>query len=106
MPFLVAEVACDISQIGIRLAGRRRCRASGRLQLCPLPLCLCLCPCLASFASFPSTFAVLAFASAVDAFAFAWGAKSGVFVLAILNTVCMCDVHVHAVLIGARHGGL
>ena len=61
---------------------------------------------LASFAAFPSTFAILAFAFAADAFAFAWGAKSRVFVLAILNSVRMSDVHVHAVLIGARHGGL
>jgi hypothetical protein len=60
----------------------------------------------AAFAAFPSTFAILAFAFAADAFAFARGAKSGVFVLAILNAVCMSDVHVYAVLIRARHGGL
>ena len=61
---------------------------------------------LAAFAAFPSTFAILAFAFAADAFAFARGAKSRVFVLAILNAVCMSDVHVYAVLIRARHGGL
>ena len=59
---------------------------------------------LAAFAAFPSTFAVFAFAA--DAFAFTWGAESNVFVLAILNTVRVSDVHVDAVLIGARHGGL
>ena len=59
---------------------------------------------LAAFAAFPSTFAVLALAFAAVDFTFAWGAKSRVFVLAILNTVCMSDVHVYAVLIGARHG--
>ena len=61
---------------------------------------------LAAFAAFPSTFAVFAFAFAADAFAFARGSKSRVFVLAILNAVCVSDVHVYAVLIGARHGGL
>jgi hypothetical protein len=61
---------------------------------------------LAAFAAFPSTFAVFAFAFTADAFAFTWGAKSKVFVLAILNAVCMSYVHVYAVLIGARHGGL
>ncbi len=59
---------------------------------------------LAAFAAFPSTFAVFAFAA--DAFAFTWGAKSRVFVLAIFNAVCVSYVHVYAVLIGARHGGL
>ena len=61
---------------------------------------------LAAFAAFPATFPVFAFAFVADAFAFTWGAKSRVFVLAILNSVRMSDVHVHAVLIGARHGGL
>ena len=59
---------------------------------------------LASFAAFPSTFAILAFAFATDALAFARGAKSRVFVLAIFDAVCVSDVHVYAVLIGARHG--
>jgi hypothetical protein len=50
---------------------------------------------IAAFAAFPSTFAVPAFAFATDAFTFAWGGKSRVFVLAIFNTVrvnerCSC----------------
>jgi hypothetical protein len=61
---------------------------------------------LAAFAAFPSTFAVFAFAFAADAFAFTRGAKSRVFILATLNAVGMSYVHVYAVLIGARHGGL
>ena len=60
----------------------------------------------AAFAAFPSTFAILAFASAGNAFTFARGAKSRVFVLANLNAVCVSDVHVYAVLVRARRGGL
>ncbi len=59
---------------------------------------------LAAFAAFPSTFAVFAFAAA--AFALTRGAKTRVLVLAIFDAVSMSYVHVYAVLIGARHGGL
>ena len=62
---------------------------------------------LAAFAAFPSTFAVVAFAFTAAAFALTRGAKTRVLVLAIFDAVVgVSYVHVYAVLIGARHGGL
>jgi hypothetical protein len=73
---------------------------------CALTFAFAFAHAFAAFAAFPSTFAILALAFAAAALAFARGAKSWVFVLAILNAVCMSNVHVYAVLIRARHGGL
>ncbi len=65
---------------------------------------LALAHAFATFAAFPSTFPILAFAFAANAFALASGTKTRVFVLAIFSAVCVRYVHVYAVLISAWDG--
>ena len=60
----------------------------------------------ATFAAFPSTFPILAFAFAAKAFALACGTITGVFVFAIFSAVCVRYVHAYAVLISAWIGCL
>ncbi len=69
-----------------------------------LTFALALAHAFATFAAFPSTFPILAFAFAADAFALASGTITGVFVLAIFSAVCVRYVHVYTVLVSAWVG--